>query len=97
MVEGRDLVTYLITEIDRVYAVRKVVTGIVVGSAVRRMLTRECYRALGQEDRGDSVVNRFRGILLIEDGVNPERVELIIAPLNTVLPLEGSMLLRGRG
>jgi hypothetical protein len=85
MVEGRiistghDLIAYLDSKFAGLREKGFTVTGIVIGSAMRKELTKECQRVMGQPMKEEETVNRFRGALLIEDGNDLKRVEVISA------------------
>jgi hypothetical protein len=51
-------------------------------------------KVMNQEIKDEVTVNRFRGVLLIEDGMNEDRVEVIHAE-SPVMPVEGNPFLRG--
>lgn len=88
---GKDIVAYLDEEVMRIRQENRAVTGIVIGSEARRLLTVTCQELMNQPRKDDIAVNRFRGVLLIEDGVNPGRVEVIHAK-NPVMPVDSGPL-----
>ena len=92
--DGLSLVGWLDTEMDSIVKKGHMVTGIVIGSRARRVLTEGCEKAMSAKHREEMTVNRFRGALLIEDGIQGDRVEVIHAE-SPVLPVEGDVFSRG--
>lgn len=86
---GTEIVGYLDKKLTEIKKQGHTGTGIIIGTKARKMLTDACQKIMGQPHKNEITVNKYRGLLLIEDGVNPERVEIIhaVAP---VLPVEGS-------
>ena len=85
---GMEIVGYLDKQLTAIKSQGHTGTGIIIGTKARKMLTDACQKLMGQPRKEEETVNKFRGLLLIEDGVNLERVEIIhaVAP---VLPVEG--------
>jgi hypothetical protein len=87
--DGMDLIAYLDTKLDEITAIGHTSTGIIIGTVARRHLSDACQKVMGQKLTKEITVNKFRGLLLIEDGVNPERMEVIHAEAPT-MPVEGN-------
>jgi len=87
--DGADMISYLDRKLQQNVHEKKITTGIIVGKRVRLELTTACQKVMGQMvAKPDMTVNRFRNVLLIEDGDHPDRLE-VIAGVNAVLPVEG--------
>ena len=87
---GMDIVRYLDEKLAAIKAADYTATGIIIGSVARKHLSITCQELMGQKSTKDDItVNRYHGVLLIEDGVNSDRVEVISAKAPT-LPVEGS-------
>ncbi len=89
--DGVEIIGYLDEKLEAVRKANHTATGIIIGSRARKFLSEACMRVMEQDlkDKEDVTVNRFRGVLLIEDGVNEDRVEVIHgkAPIK---PVEGN-------
>lgn len=92
---GVDIMAYLDDTMDKVRQDKKMVTGIIIGSDARRYLSTSCQEVMGQKANPDETVNKYRGALLIEDGQNPFRVEVVYAKAPT-MPVEGDLFSRLR-
>jgi len=86
--DGADMISYLDRKLQQNAQERNITTGIIVGTRVRLELTRACQKVMGQVGKPDMTVNRFRNILLIEDGNNLDRLEVIYG-VKVVMPAEG--------
>lgn len=87
--DGGDMVSYLDRKLQEIGAVGKMVSGIIVSTDVRKALSLACQRAMGHTPDPDEIINKFRDILLIEDGETPDRLEIVYGP-GVVPPLETS-------
>lgn len=94
MTDGQDLIRYLDEKFLDVKQLGHTVTGIVIGTVARERLSETCQKVMGQKRTKDLTINRYRGALLIEDGVNPERLEVIQAKSPT-LPVDGDLFSKG--
>jgi len=92
--DGMDLIAYLDTKIDEIASIGHSSTGIIIGTKARGYLSEACQKVMGQKMSKEITVNKFRGLLLIEDGVNPERMEVVHAESPT-MPMEGNPFQRG--
>jgi len=90
--DGMDMISYLDRKLQEIAASNKVATGIVIGSHARKALTEACQKVMGQVIKPMETVNRFRNILIIEDGDHPDRLELICG-IGVVSPVEGNAFL----
>jgi hypothetical protein len=91
--EGMDIIRYLDWKLEEIAKTELVVTGIIIGSSARIELTKACQKVMGQPDNPEETVNRFRNILLIEDGNNKDRIE-VVSGMNAVRPQEGNPFLK---
>ena len=87
--DGVELISYLDTELMHLKELNHTATGIVIGSSARKYLDKACKKVMGHKDDADLTVNKFRNVLLIEDGVNLDRLEIIHAKA-PVSPVEGN-------
>ena len=87
--DGLSMIAYLDRKFAEVIASNKMVTGIVIGSKSRKLLTEACQKTMGMALKVEETVNRFHGALLIEDGNNPERLE-VISGVHITVPIERS-------
>ena len=90
--DGMDMISYLDRKLQEIAAKNKIVTGIVIGSHARKALTEACQRVMGQVIKPVETINRFRNILLVEDGEHPDRME-VICGIEVVAPVEGNAFL----
>lgn len=89
--DGMDMVSYLDRKLHEIAASGKIVTGIIVSTEVRKTLSVACQKMMGQSPNPEETVNRFRNVLLIEDGENENRLEIVYGP-KAVAPVERSVL-----
>ncbi len=75
--DGMSMISYLDRKLQEIVGKRKVATGIVIGSHTRKALTEACQKTMGQKFKSEETVNKFRGVLLIEDGEHSDRLEVI--------------------
>jgi len=90
--DGMDMISYLDRKLQEVAVSNKLATGIVIGSHARKALTEACQKMMGQTLKVMETVNRFRNVLLIEDGDHPDRLE-VICGVGVVVPVEGNAFL----
>ncbi len=90
--DGMGMISYLDRKLQEVAVSHKVVTGIIIGSHARKALTEACQKVMGQEVKAIETVNRFRNILLVEDGEHPDRLE-VVCGVDVVVPVEGNAFL----
>ena len=95
MKDGMDIVAYLDQKLSDIQKDGKTVTGIIIGSNARIALSRACQQVLGMPLKDEETVNRFRGALLIEDGEDKYRLE-IVSGVSPTVPLEGDAFSRLR-
>ena len=88
--DGGDMISYLDQKLQELASQKKVATGIIVSTDVRRELSRACQKVMGQRLDDFETVNRFRNVLLIEDGENKERLEVICGTA-VMPPVEGNI------
>lgn len=89
ILDGLEMVSYLDSELIRLKKMKRTATGIVIGSTARKHLDKACKKIMGHAENADLTVNKFRGVLLIEDGLNLERLEIIHAEA-PAMPVEGN-------
>ncbi len=94
--DGVDLISYLDAELDDIRNMGHTSTGIIIGTIARKYLSDACQKVMGQKLHKDITVNKYRGLLLIEDGVNAERLEVIHA-LAPTIPVEGNPFAFSKG
>lgn len=75
--DGMDMVGYLDGVMSQATSAGESVSGIIISSNLRTELTRACHKIMNVRGKEDETVNRFRGALLIEDGANADRLEVI--------------------
>jgi hypothetical protein len=78
--DGSDIIKHLDRELSKFRERNMSVSGIIIGTPLRKMLTKACQSILGAKDNPSETVNRFEGVWLIEDGVNGGRLEVIGGP-----------------
>ena len=86
--DGMDMIGYLDEKLHTMVAEGKVSTGIIISSAVRKELAEACQKTMGMKSNPSETVNRYRGVLLIEDGDNSDRLE-VVGGRGIVAPVEG--------
>ena len=89
LTDGGDMISYLDRKLQEVASEGKITTGIVLSSEVRKELTRACQTSMGMKSNSLETINRFRNVLLIEDGENEDRLEVIVG-YQAVAPMEGN-------
>lgn len=89
--DGMDMVRYLDRRLQEIAAEEKTVTGIIVSTEVRKALSVACQKVMGQSPNEEETVNRYRGVLLIEDGETKDRIEIVYGP-EAVRPIEREVL-----
>lgn len=87
--DGSGIVRYLDRRLQEIHAQNKSVTGIVISTKLRMELSRACQSIMGKQYDPVETVNRFRDILLIEDGESEDRLEIIYGP-RAIPPFEGN-------
>lgn len=87
--DGGDMVSYLDQKLQGIAADGKTVSGIIVSTDVRKALSQACMRIMGHKPDPNETINKFRDILLIEDGETPDRLEIVYGP-RVVPPVEGT-------
>jgi hypothetical protein len=85
--DGKDMVLYLDRRLGEIRAQGKLATGIVIGTRARKELSRACQTIMGQPPKDEEIINRYRNVLLIEDGENVDRIEIIFGK-SPILPVE---------
>lgn len=90
--DGMDMVSYLDRKLEQIRVANKIATGIIIGTRARKELSKACQHILGQNPKEDITINRFRNVLLIEDGENGDRLEVVFGAA-PVLPVEGPSVL----
>lgn len=85
--DGAGVVRYLENRLQEIKAQNKTVSGIIISSNVRNELTRACQRIAGKTYDAVETVNRFLGVMLIEDGETKDRLEVVYGP-KVVPPVE---------
>ena len=99
IVDGMGMISYLDRKLKEVVGMHKAATGIVIGSHARKALTNACQKTMGQSLKMEETVNKFRGVLLIEDGEHVDRLE-VISGYDVIVPVESGPLnlkkVRGR-
>ena len=94
--DGGDMISYLDQRLEEIRRSNKTATGIIVSTAVRKELSLACQKVMGMPPNPNELINRFRDILLIEDGDTPERLE-VICGRGAVPPVEGDPFRLGAG
>lgn len=94
--DGGDMISYLDQRLAEITRENKTATGIVISTAVRKELSRACQKVMGMPPNDSEMINRFRGVLLIEDGDTPDRLE-VICGRGAISPVEGDPFNFGRG
>jgi hypothetical protein len=89
LMDGMGMISYLDRKLQQNVSEGLVTTGIIISSAVRKELTRACQRTLNMTPNHIETVNRFRNVLLIEDGMNEDRLE-VVSGRGIVVPQEGN-------
>ena len=89
--DGMSMISYLDRKLQEIAGKQKVATGIVIGSRTREALTEACQKTMGQKFKSEETVNKFRGVLLIEDGEHSDRLE-VISGYGVVVPVESGPL-----
>lgn len=92
IVDGMGMISYLDRRLNEISGRNKLATGIVIGSRARKALTEACQKTMGQAIKPMETVNRFRNVLLIEDGEQPDRLE-VVCGTGVVVPVEGNAFL----
>ena len=87
--DGMSMISYLDRKLQDIVHSKKVATGIIIGSNTRKELTEACQKTMGQAFKEEETVNKFRNVLLIEDGENLNRLE-VISGYDAVIPVEGN-------
>ena len=90
--DGMGMISYLDRKLQEVAASNKMATGIIIGSHARKALTEACQKVMGQAIKAMETINRFRNVLLIEDGDHPDRLE-VVCGVGVVVPVEGNAFL----
>lgn len=91
---GTEIIGYLDKKMQEVKANNEMTTGIIIGSRARKFLSEAAQKIMGQPVKEEMTVNRFRGAILIEDGDNIDRVEVVHAKAPT-MPVTDNVLSRG--
>ena len=89
--DGMGMISYLDRKLQEIVGMKKVATGIVIGSHARKALTEACQKTMGQSLKMEETVNKFRGVLLIEDGEHVDRLE-VISGYDVIMPVESGPL-----
>ena len=89
--DGMSMISYLDRKLQEIVGMKKVVTGIIIGSHTRKALTEACQKTMGQSSKTEETVNKFRGVLLIEDGDHTDRLE-VISGYDVVMPVDSGPL-----
>lgn len=95
IVDGMDLIRYLDAKFEEIKRINHTTTGIIIGTTARQWLSTACQKVMGQPQKNEVTINRFRGTLLIEDGMNLERLEVLHAKA-PMIPVEGNPFTMGR-
>lgn len=85
--DGAGVVRYLESRLQEIKAQNKLVSGIIISTNVRNELTKACQRIAGKTYDSAETVNRFLGVMLIEDGESRDRLEVVYGP-KVVPPVE---------
>lgn len=87
--DGAGIVRYLDRRLNEVMSEGKAPTGIIISTPLRKELTRACQNIMGKTYDPVETVNRFRNVLLIEDGESEERLEVVCGK-KVKPPVEGN-------
>lgn len=90
LTDGMDVIRYLDRRLQETADKRKVVTGIIIGTEIRKELTKACQHVMSTPDNPSETINRFMNVLLIEDGMNPTRLEVVVSDRGALKPIEGN-------
>lgn len=90
--DGASLVAYLDGEFERIRKMGHMVTGIITGTRTRKILSEGCQVIQGQSVKSEETINRFMGALIIEDGVNIDRLEVVHGKSPTLPKAENPFL-----
>lgn len=87
--DGGDMISYLDQKLQQIARENKSVTGIIVSTEVRRALSVACQKVMGHTPDPNETINKFRDVLLIEDGETPDRLEVVYGP-RVIPPIESN-------
>ena len=78
--DGSGMIRYLDRKLGEIAAQGKTASAIVISTELRLELTRACQAVVNKRYDPVETVNKYRGVMLIEDGESEGRLEVIYGP-----------------